>query len=273
MNTQTYRLETREYPREEIAEIMKISPKDHNFKRKVITKLDNWGYEYKYFPRKVVITKVPLTPEERLRELLLRKLNLDVQTDLKGFAIVFYLMSTDYDFATSPWKTKSEIIYNEYGFDLADSTMRNWARKLVKAEIIAKDYTSPEPWKTSIINGYKVQERLDMNDEKTVKQKEEYYELRSKYLREADERYQKENNKKVRNPNRWKEAMTKLWEEKHCCYYTVKPFVFGAFFNDDEYKEIFDLIQLVGLGVPPIEELAPELFTIRLSQSDTEFVF
>lgn len=273
MEMTTIRLETREYLREEIAEIMSISPKDHNFARKVKSRLDNWGYEYKYSAPKVVITKAPLTSEERLKELLIRKLHLDIQTNLKGFALVFYLLATDYGFATSPWLTKENTIVKEYGYDIDDGTMRHWASKLIRANIIAKDISAPEPWRTVIVNGSKKQERLDMSDEKTVKEKEEYYKLRSEYLREADMEYQKVTQTEEKNPNRWKIAIKRLWKEKHCCYYTVKPFVYNAFFDDDEYREIFDLIQLIGLGVPPIEELAPELFTVKPSESDTEFVF
>lgn len=273
MSSSVYRFEKRSYPRAEIAEIMALNPKSRNFARDVKNRLDKWGYEYEYKSSSVLITKVPATPEERLNELLIKKLNLDIQTNLRGFALVFYLLSTDYDFATSPWLTKENIILREYGFDIDDSTMRNWARKLIRANVIAKDIDSPEPWRTIILNGSKKQERLDMNDEKTLKEKEEYYSLRSQYLQEADTEYQKATQTAEMNPKRWEIAIRRLWKEKKCCYYTVKPFVFNAFFDDDDYKEIFELIQRVGLGVPPLEELAPELFTVRPSQSETEFVF
>ena len=275
MKTTTIRFETKEYPKSEIAEILKVSPKNHNFRRDIMNKLDKWGYEYEYpkYSKTITITKAPQTDEDRLKELLLRKLHLDIQTDLKGFALVFYLLATDFEFTTSPWLTKESIVFKEYGLHIAESTQRHWASKLIRANIIAKDISAPEPWRTVIVNGSKKQERLDMSDEKTVKEKEEYYKLRSEYLREADMEYQRATQTEEKNPNRWKIAIKRLWKEKHCCYYTVKPFVYNAFFDDDEYREIFDLIQLIGLGVPPIEELAPELFTVKPSESDTEFVF
>lgn len=75
-------LECRFYPRQEIAEGLSVNPKgSKHFAEKVKTTLDKWGYEYEYSRSGVEITGKPETAEERLREILIRKLNLDVQVD------------------------------------------------------------------------------------------------------------------------------------------------------------------------------------------------
>ena len=110
------KLEKRFYPRMEIAEIMELSTRDKNFADKVKTRLKNWGYKYIYIKRRgVEITEIPSTAEEKVQELLIRKLNLDSQTNLKAFAIMMYLLASDYEFATSPWLTRENIIWKEYG--------------------------------------------------------------------------------------------------------------------------------------------------------------
>ena len=91
------KLEKRFYPRMEIAEIMELSTRDKNFADKVKTRLKNWGYKYIYIKRRgVEITGIPSTAEEKVQELLIRKLNLDSQTNLKAFAIMMYLLASDY---------------------------------------------------------------------------------------------------------------------------------------------------------------------------------
>lgn len=120
------KLEKRFYPRMEIAEIMELSTRDKNFADKVKTRLKNWGYKYIYIKRRgVEITGIPSTAEEKVQELLIRKLNLDSQTNLKAFAIMMYLLASDYEFATSPWLTRENIIWKEYGIEISESAMRN----------------------------------------------------------------------------------------------------------------------------------------------------
>ena len=143
------KLEKRFYPRMEIAEIMELSTRDKNFADKVKTRLKNWGYKYIYIKRRgVEITGIPSTAEEKVQELLIRKLNLDSQTNLKAFAIMMYLLASDYEFATSPWLTRENIIWKEYGIEISESAMRNWAKKLAKEDILTKITDSPEIWRS-----------------------------------------------------------------------------------------------------------------------------
>lgn len=236
------KLEKRFYPKDELAEIMNLSSKDKNFANKVKTRLDNWKYKYNYSRKGVEIIKTPSTVEEKLTELLIRKLDLDIQTYIQAFAIMLYLFATDFDFASSPWETKSIIINKEYGIHVADSTIRYWAKRLIREDILQKNVDEYELWRSYIDEfNIKRQERVSDNEEK-IAEYEEYKRKRSQYLKEADEAYHQEHDNSLPSPARWKETFRRLWEEFHCCYYTVKPFVFNAFYDDD-YREIFSLTE------------------------------
>lgn len=236
------KLEKRFYPRDEIAEIMNLSSNDKNFANKVKTRLNNWRYKYNYSRKGVEIIKTPSTVEEKLTELLIRKLDLNVQTYIQGFAIMMYLFATDYDFASSPWNTKENIISERYGILIAESSMRNWAKRLIKEDILEKNLDEPELWCSYRDDlNMKHQERISDNKEKLAKYKE-YKLKRSQYLKEADELYLKATETNFPSPIRWQYTFERLWNEFHCCYYTVKPFVFNAFYDED-YKEIFSLTE------------------------------
>lgn len=236
------KLQKRFYSRSEIAEIMELAPNDKNFANKVQTRLNNWGYKYHYSSKRVEIKRVPSTVEEKLRELLIRKLSLDKQTNLKAFAIVMYLLNTDYTFQTSPWNTGASILYTDYGISIADSTMRNWASKLIQRGILLKDFGTRQVWRT-YINKYdiKCQERVS-GDEEKMAEYEKFKIKRSQYLEEADRAYQEKSNTNKISPTRWKYTFSKLWNEFNCCYYNVKPFVFNAWYDED-YHEIFSLTE------------------------------
>ena len=237
------KLEKRFYPRMEIAEIMELSTRDKNFADKVKTRLKNWGYKYIYIKRRgVEITGIPSTAEEKVQELLIRKLNLDSQTNLKAFAIMMNLLASDYEFATSPWLTRENIIWKEYGIEISESAMRNWAKKLAKEDILTKITDSPEIWRSYRDEfDMKHQERVS-DDEEKLDEYEKYKAKKSQYLKEADKAYQEENDTLLPSPTRWKETYSKLWHEFNCCYYSVKPFVFNAFYDDD-YRELFELTE------------------------------
>ena len=67
-------LEARFYPRSEIAEITGRDPADSkHFKRNIENTLSKWGYGFDYMREGVTITHIPSTPEERLKEILVRE--------------------------------------------------------------------------------------------------------------------------------------------------------------------------------------------------------
>jgi hypothetical protein len=58
--------------------MLDVNIKDSShFKQNVTHKLDKWGYEDLYTSKQVTITKIPETAEEKLREILIRELQLD----------------------------------------------------------------------------------------------------------------------------------------------------------------------------------------------------
>ena len=104
-------LECRFYPRQEIAEALSVNPKDSkHFAERVKTTLDKWGYEYEYSRSGVEITGKPETAEERLREILIRKLNLDVQIDAYAFACFICAFTDIGSFDSMPWEERAELI-------------------------------------------------------------------------------------------------------------------------------------------------------------------
>ena len=257
------KLEKRFYPRAEVAEIMGLVTNDKNFANKVRTRLNNWGYEYNYSRNGVEITKVPTSAEEKLNELLIRKLNLNIQMDLKGFSVMMYLLDTDYEFRTSPWKTRETILFREYGMCIAESTMRNWARRLISDDVLMKSSDTPEVWRSyKDVFNRKCQERVSGNEEQ-MKEYEEYKAKRSQYLEEADKAYQEETGSYLPSPTRWKDTFSRLWNEFQCCYYNVKPLEFGAWFKDSDYEEIFSLA----------EDIVQNLIIEWDEQKKSKFVF
>lgn len=72
------RLEIGIYSKQFVAGIVGVELTDSHFSRKVQTTLTKWGYSYKYSRKQIEITAIPTTPEEKLNEMLIRQLNIDV---------------------------------------------------------------------------------------------------------------------------------------------------------------------------------------------------
>ena len=81
-------LELRFYPLTEIKELM-----DTKRKETITNNLTKWGYRYEWIPRKgvnIIETPDMCKPEEQLKSLLMRKLDLDARADYKAFAALFF---------------------------------------------------------------------------------------------------------------------------------------------------------------------------------------
>ena len=73
-------LENRFYDLDEIAEATKSTRDSGQLKRDVPRKLDAWGYQYEWHNRRgVTISAHNLTPEIRLKELLVNRRNMNSQ--------------------------------------------------------------------------------------------------------------------------------------------------------------------------------------------------
>ena len=80
-------LEKRFYSRSELSQLTGAREEDtRHFKRNVESVLSNWGYGIDWSKNGAIIKHIPTLPEEKLRELLIRKFHVDIQVDMYAFA-------------------------------------------------------------------------------------------------------------------------------------------------------------------------------------------
>ena len=125
-------LECRKYSREEIAEILSIPVKDSHFARNVKQTLDKWGYKYNYTRTAVTITDKPQTAQERLKELLIRGLKVNIQTDSYEFSCFLYELAKSDEFQSMPWGKRVDVLLEKYGVSVSEKTLRNWCAHLIR---------------------------------------------------------------------------------------------------------------------------------------------
>lgn len=219
-------LECKAYIRTEIAELLSVNPKDSkHFKRNVETKLQNWGYGYEYNSKTILITSRPETPEAKLREILIRQLNLDVQIDTKAFACFICAFTDIENFASMPWGNRELILQQRYNVCVSERTLRNWTAALIRNEYLAKS-ENRSFWKTEICGGDKIRTSVSEDDERMA----EYFRRRSELLTINKELAQAADTPAHEvNSVAWKQTMKQLWSEYSCCYYSCKSFSFNAF--------------------------------------------
>lgn len=185
------------------------------------------------------------TPEIYLKSLLIRRFKLDVQTDIRAFAAFFFMLMDNEAFLVMPWGTRAEMIYQEFGIEISDRTLRTYMSKLLDQGIIHKDDESYQYWCTFYDGLEKVQQSVfeDIEDERLAM--EDWFNKRKEYLEAADLEYSKSLNAiGLKNPERWKIALNRLWKETQCVYYKVKGWTFNAI-EDNIIKEIYELSTLI----------------------------
>ena len=236
-------LELRTYSRQEIAEILSLNLADsRHFKRNVENKLKTWGYEFVFPPRgNITIIRKPESSEERLKEILLRKMNVNIQINPFHFACFIFAFQDIEGFASMPWEERAMELQNHYGVSVSDRTLRNWCSQLLEKELIAK-VSDRTYWKTEIMNGRKTRTPIQQGDEEMSA----YFSRRSALI----SHYQIEGEKAKIPAKELKNfafslAIKALWEEYHCCYYTCKTFLFSAWEDDEEpfFQEVVELTQ------------------------------
>lgn len=157
-------LENRFYDLDEIAEATKSNRASSQFKRDITRKLDAWGYQYEWHTRRgVTITAHNLTPEIRLKELLVNRLNLNSQVDALDFAHFIIALSLIEGFNKSPWPIRAEVMYEYTGKYVAESTLRGWASKLIATGNAIKG-GKDALWHTYTENGIKCREWVELDD-------------------------------------------------------------------------------------------------------------
>lgn len=220
-------LQTRYYSREEIASVLNISLSSKTFKRDVKRKLENWGQTIDYPKTKgLTILKAPSTAEEKIQEILIRKLELDIKTNIKGFAFFFYLLSTDFSYQSSPWKEREKMLKEDTNIEVSERTLRSWASKLIKENLIAKDDSEKELWRTIRIGSEKQQEPVDLEEEG----EKEFYE------QQCQER------KELLKERTYGDSVKKLWDKYNVVYYNCRPLIFNGIMDED-YTLLFNLIE------------------------------
>lgn len=241
-------LELKTYTRREIAEVLSLNLADSkHFKRNVEAKLTNWGYEFVFPPRgNITITRKPESSEEKLKEILLRRLKLDSQINPLHFACFIFAFQDIEGFASMPWEERAMELQSHYGVSVSDRTLRNWCSQLLEKALIAKvdDRTH---WKTEIMNGIKTRTPIQQGDAEMT----QYFSRKSALIT-----YYKTEGEKAKIPAKElknfaiKLAMKDLWEEYHCCYYTCKTFLFSAWEDDEEpfFQEVVELTHDIMYG-------------------------
>ena len=215
-------LEKQFYSREEIAELLTIKITDH-FKRDVTNKLDKWGYQYKYSCKGVEIIAAPATAQDKLKEIMIRQFNLDIQVDVYAFACFVKLLIDYEDFMNMPWEQRAKEIKEIYNVSVDKKTLERWSNKLISKNLIAKGFERVY-WSTSYINGKK--ERIRVDGDLELEAEMAKYMARKKELTATSKDFN--------------ENFAILWKEFGCCYYSCSSLVLNAI--DADIEEICNLV-------------------------------
>ncbi len=248
---------------------MPVNLKDSkHFKRNVENKLSKLGYGFRYIDRQgVEILSLPEKPEVRLKELIIRFLGQDVQIDAIPFACFVAAFAEVEGFACMPWRERTEVLFEEYGYRIEEDTLRNWCSRLVQKGIMVKGGET-SAWKTTWFNGNKIQEPVQ---EKEAERMSRYKTRRAELIAANYKQYLSQGMAPPdANGKAWDEAYKTLWAEYGCCYYICERWTFTAYAeeNDNLLQEIYALARMLApTAPPPIEPSAKPL------QSCNDFVF
>ena len=222
-------MEKRLYSREELAHLTgaRLSDEKH-FKRNAENALIKWGYGYDWLRGGAVITHVPSTPKERLKEILIRQFHIDIQVDMYAFACFVTAFTDVPGFDCMPWKVREAEFEKYSGHYYSSRTLSSWARKLIEQDIMYKGAIGSF-WKTSVKpNGEKVRTSV------TYEEVKEYFDRRSELIEKYATQILENDVKKTYEAARrsaWQIAFEILWDQYQCCYYSCKTFQFSAW-ND-----------------------------------------
>ena len=232
-------MEKRFYSKKELAEITGYRIEDVNhFKRNVESALSKWGYRSDWVRGfGAIITKIPETPEERLKEILIRQFHVDIQVDMYAFAC-FVTAFTDIEgFACMPWAERETEYFNYSGIYVEQATLSNWSKNLFEQGIMMKGEAGSF-WRTDVLqDGSKVRTQV------TAEEAQSFFKRRSMLI---------EHNRlflscvvnmtpKEKEQAAWSDAYRVLWKEYKCCYYSCKTFSFAAFTEQGLLAEVYEL--------------------------------
>lgn len=234
----------------EIAEALSVNPKDSkHFAERVKATLEKWGYEYDYSRSGVEITGQPELPEERLKEILIRKLNLDVQINPYDFACFLCAFTDIGSFDSMPWKEREIQMKLKYETEVTDRTLRSWCNKLIGKDIVQKCGRETF-WKTQRFGAEQHRTKVSADDPRMA----EYFQKKREYFEVAMLAAEKAGKKgKEAVLDAWDTTFKSLWREFGCCYYSCRGLLFNAI-EEDYIFEIYELAQEIAAAhtvLPP----------------------
>ena len=215
-------LKLKTYTRQEIAEILKLDAKNKNFARDAKNILTNWGYSFNYSRKVVEITRQPQSAKEKLNEIMIRKYDMDIQTDVYSFSIFLYCLLLDDAFNSMPWDAREEWIRDEFDISVDSRTLRNWCSKFIKHGTIEINKSDKTFWMTTINSeGEREREIVEQDNPCRLAYWKDFWNL-----------------KKAGVENIYKE----LWCKYGCCFYSCGTLELSAFDDVSLLQEIIELV-------------------------------
>jgi hypothetical protein len=205
----------------------------------------------------VEITEQPELPEERLKEILIRKLNLDVQINAYDFACFLCAFTDIGSFDSMPWEERAIQMQFKYSVEVTDRTLRSWCKRLIGSDIVQKCGRELF-WKTEWFGKEKCRTPVAANDPRMAR----YFKKRNKLLRQGRESADFLEIQQGES-RAWDATYKKLWREFNCCYYSCRGLVFNGI-GEDYFFEIYELAQeIAAKAVTPLQ--AKEKLYVRRS--------
>lgn len=201
-------LEMRFYSRDEIGAVLGIPPKKDQFARDVKKRLTDDGYSFEWLDRKgVIITGQTLSPERRLKRILVERIGLDTQVDAIDYAKFLTAFSMIDGFASMPQESRLAILCDYCGKDISESTLRRWIGKLVESGNAAK-FKKGALWHTSNDNGRKIRRQVAPDSDEY----RAYCAARTEILKSLEEQG-------LSVKERWGTMIRQLYDEMGTYYY------------------------------------------------------
>lgn len=220
-------LEKRQYSRDELACYLGISANDKNFKRKVITRLSNLGYQeedYLYTTKTITFLRQPATHLEKITYLV-RLLGIDKQVNPHLFSLFLYCFVYDEDYNCMPWEERANLLNYNFNVSVNEKTLRNWTNKLLAFGEVVRDKSQFVIWCSYRVDNSIYRSPVD-EDNQTYQD----------YTRRRKELFEQ-------NGNQWNGVFETLWKEYHCKFYKCYKFSFNAWHSSEIIEELFLLVR------------------------------
>lgn len=218
-------IEKKTYANKELAPLIGVNPESAKLKRDITNQLTAMGFEDGEdfsFPKRgyITILWIPQTPEERI-PYLCKLMGIDTRVDAFNFATFVYCLLEEEDFQYRPWEEKSVWLKDCCGIEVSERTLRSWTSKLMKTDTLIKDTDSYTWWTTTTIDGTKIREELDDDDQSI----EAYRDFNKEF-------FNREDVKKMDKKTRGSCWFSEMWSTFGCKFYKCYRYTFGAWHNE-----------------------------------------